>query len=93
MLVWLFVQEAMARTGWSAHRVCAEHRVLWFVGSRGGEARDYEVGGPTLRGLYQRAVRVLKREREERDGLLAALRAAGASSPPVLPRAMSELPD
>ncbi len=81
MLVWLFVQEAMARTGWTASRVCAEHSVLWLVGGRGGEARDHREGGPTLRSLYQRAVRVLKGEREERDGLLSALRAAGASSP------------
>lgn len=81
MLVWLFVQEAMARRGWTAHRVCIEHSVLWLVGGRGGEARDHRVGGPTLRSLYQRAVRILKREREEREGLLAALRAAGASSP------------
>lgn len=81
MLVWLFVQEAMARKGWSANRACVEHSALWLVGGRGGEARDHTVGGPTLRSLYQRAVRVLKREREERGGLLAALRAAGASSP------------
>ena len=79
--VWLFVQEMVARTGRSANRVCLTHGLTWVVGGRGGRALDYTVTGQTLRSLYQRAVRVLMREREEHTEFVLALRRAGASSP------------
>jgi hypothetical protein len=79
--VWLFVQLLMARTGKSANRVCLTHGLTWVVGGRGGRALDYTVTGQTLRRWYQRAVRVLKGEREEHDGFLRALRSAKCSSP------------
>ncbi len=79
--VWLFVQEMVVRTGWSANRVCLTHGLTWVVGGCGGRALDYTVTGETLRSLYQKAVRVLKREREEHAAFLLALRRAGASSP------------
>ncbi len=79
--VWLFVQEVVVRTGRSANRVCLTHGLTWVVGGRGGRALDYTVTGETLRSLYQKAVRVLKREREERAAFLLALQRTGAGSP------------
>ncbi len=86
--VWLFVQEMVVRTGWSANRVCLTHGLTWVVGGRGGRALDYTVTGETLRSLYQKAVRVLKREREEHAAFLLALQRTGAGSP----RAAEPLP-
>ena len=78
---WLFVQELVVRTGRSANRVCLTHGLTWVVGGRGGRALDYTIAGQTLRGLYQKAVRVLKREREEHAAFLFELQRAGAGSP------------
>ncbi|WP_143021294.1 hypothetical protein [Belnapia rosea] len=80
MQVWLFVQELMARNGWSANRACLSCDLTWIVGGRGGSKLDYKIRGQTLRSLYQRANRVLKIEREGQEEFLRALQRVGGTS-------------
>ncbi len=81
MEVWLFVEELKARHGWSANKACQAGRFTFHVIGRPGTIPNYTVSRETLRSRYQRAVRLLQREQQERDELIRALRAAGASSP------------
>ena len=81
MEVWLFVEEQKARYGWSANRACQAGRFTFHVMGRPGGIPDYTVSRETLRSRYQRAVRLLRQEQQERDELIRALRAVGASSP------------
>jgi hypothetical protein len=81
MEVWLFVEELKARYGWSAKKACQAGSFTFHVMGRPGSIPDYTVSRETLRSRYQRAVRLLQREQQERDELIRALQAVGASSP------------
>ncbi len=81
MEVWLFVEELKARYGWSVNKACQAGRFTCHVMGRPGRIPDYTVSRETLRSRYYRAVRMLQQEQQERDDLIRALRAVGASSP------------
>lgn len=81
MEAWLGVEECKARHNCSANRACKRLTLNFLTAGTPATNRDYAITKETLRSLYQRAVRLLKAERDERADLIRSMRAIGASSP------------
>ncbi|MGG5890086.1 hypothetical protein ACLF3G_23430 [Falsiroseomonas sp. HC035] len=80
MEVWLSVQEEMVRSNRTSNAACNALRVSWLVAGRGAPKTSHCVGAETLRSLYQKAVRLLKREQAWHDENRLEMQRAGVTT-------------